>query len=173
MSNVDVSTVDPDHASDVGEPTTVLIAVDAAATSVRLVRTAHRLFGEGARYFVMNVGRDPNTDMNWAYASPIVGAAVWYPATWTDEAVTAAVSEGIEHAEHRASEVASQVTEIEATPLGVVGDPAEAIIKAAHDHGAEVVVVGAHDRGWFSRLLERSVEREVLRVADFAVLVVR
>ena len=36
--------------------TTVLIAVDATDSSVHAVETAHRLFGDGAEYLVLNVG---------------------------------------------------------------------------------------------------------------------
>ncbi|MEP7048210.1 MAG: universal stress protein, partial [Ilumatobacteraceae bacterium] len=52
------------------------------------------------------------------------------------------------------------------------GDPTSAIIRAAHHHHADVVVIGADARSWLSHLLEGSVERGLLREADFAVLVV-
>ena len=50
------------------------------------------------------------------------------------------------------------------TPIGDVGDPTTVIIRAAHHDHADV-------RHRLSHLLDRSVERELLRHADFAVLV--
>ena len=38
---------------------------------------------------------------------------------------------------------------------------------------ADVIVLGTHDRGWFSRLLTGSVSSDVLRHADVPVLVAR
>ena len=59
------------------------------------------------------------------------------------------------------------------TPLGDVGDPATAIIEAAHAHAVDVVVIASHGRSWFSRLLSGSVEHDLLREADFAILVLK
>jgi len=59
------------------------------------------------------------------------------------------------------------------TGLGDVGDPAAAILEAAHNHHVDVVVIGSHERGWFSRLFSGSVEQDLMRTGDFSVLVVK
>ena len=55
--------------------------------------------------------------------------------------------------------------------VGEVGDPATAIITAAHHHQADVIVIGSHDRSWFSKLFVPSVSSAVVREADIPVLV--
>ena len=50
---------------------TVLIAIDGKSLSGRVVRTAHRLFGEDASYLAINVGPGPYTQMSWAYVWPV------------------------------------------------------------------------------------------------------
>ena len=52
-------------------------------------------------------------------------------------------------------------------------DPSEAILHAAHEQGADVIVVGSHERGWFSRLLSGSVSQDLVRRSDIPVLVVK
>ena len=149
---------------------TIMIAVDESSASVDAVRTAHRLFGDGAKYFVVNVGPS-QSPRSWAYAYPVMAPAAWYPA-WNDGGADA-VTAGTMHAEQRAAVVADSAALDDAIPLGDVGDPATAIIRAAHDHAVDVVVIASHAPSWFHRLLAGSVERELLRDADFAVLVIR
>jgi len=151
---------------------TVMIAVEDSEESVDAVRTAHRLFGDGARYFVVNIGQSRYSSMKWAYVYPVMSPAGWYPPAWAGDAADA-VESGSELAERRAASVADAAGVDDATALGDVGDPATAIMQAAHDHAVDVVVIASHDRSWFSRLFTGSVERDVLRDADFAVLVVK
>jgi nucleotide-binding universal stress UspA family protein len=54
-----------------------------------------------------------------------------------------------------------------------MGDVPTAILAAAHEHQANVIVVGSHERSWFSRLLNGSVANTLVREADMPVLVVR
>jgi nucleotide-binding universal stress UspA family protein len=53
-----------------------------------------------------------------------------------------------------------------------VGDPVTAISEAAEDRDVDLVVVGASDKGWWSRLLEGSVTAGVLKESRRPVLVV-
>ena len=152
--------------------TTVMIAVEHSQASVDMVRTAHRLFGDAARYFVVNVEQGHYSKMRWAYVSPVTMPEVWYPPGWPGGTAEAAVT-ATERAQRCAAEVADEASLDDATALGVVGDPATAIIRAAHDHHADVVVIGSHAHGWLSHRSTGSVEREILRDADFAVLVVK
>jgi nucleotide-binding universal stress UspA family protein len=76
------------------------------------------------------------------------------------------ISERVVHTAHRLFGEA-------ATYLAVnVGDPNTDIVRAAHHHHADVVVIGAESRGWLSQLIDGSVERRLLHEADIAVLVV-
>lgn len=151
--------------------TTVMIAVEHSQASVDMVRTARRLFGDATRYFVVNVEQGQYSKMSWAYVSPVTMPEVWYPPGWTG-ATAKAPATATERAQQCAAEIADEASLVDATALGAVGDPATAIIRAAHDHHADVVVIGSHAHGWLSHRSAGSVEVEILRDADFAVLVV-
>jgi nucleotide-binding universal stress UspA family protein len=56
--------------------------------------------------------------------------------------------------------------------LSELGDPVSAVIDAAQRRDVDLVVVGASDKGWWSRLLDGSVTQGVLRESGRAVLVV-
>jgi nucleotide-binding universal stress UspA family protein len=151
---------------------TVLIAVDGKDMSEGVVRTAHRLFGETARYLAINVGPGPYGPANWASVWPVAGPSSGTPPAWVDNVVAGAVEAGTARAVSEAASTTRAAGLEQATPIGDVGDPAAAILRAAHDHRVDVVVIGADARSWLSRLVDGSVERGVLRDADFAVLVV-
>jgi nucleotide-binding universal stress UspA family protein len=52
------------------------------------------------------------------------------------------------------------------------GHPAEAIVRLARERNADLIVVGTRRKGFFERLVEGSVNQEVLRHAPCDVLVV-
>jgi nucleotide-binding universal stress UspA family protein len=54
----------------------------------------------------------------------------------------------------------------------VTGPPGKAIVKLADERGADLIVVGTRKKGFFDRLVEGSVNQEVLRRASCDVLVV-
>ena len=54
----------------------------------------------------------------------------------------------------------------------IVGPPGEAIVRLADERGADLIVVGTRKKGFFERLVEGSVNQEVLRRASCDVLVV-
>ena len=53
-----------------------------------------------------------------------------------------------------------------------MGPPAEAIVRLAEGRDADLIVVGTRKKGFLERLVEGSVNREVLRRANCDVLVV-
>ena len=53
-----------------------------------------------------------------------------------------------------------------------VGPPGEAIVSLAHERDADLIVVGTRKKGFFERLVEGSVNQDVLRRAHCDVLVV-
>lgn len=161
-----------------GQPTvessspTVLVAVEDDEHSVRTLRVAHRLFGDGARYLAINVGEGGYASMQWAYVFPVSVPQSWSPAASKGDQPSKTVA-----ADDRAAAVAESVADAAGMPsvkeLGDIGDPATAILSAAQNHGVDVVVIGSHERGWFSRLLSGSVEQDLMRTGDFSVLVVK
>ena len=54
-----------------------------------------------------------------------------------------------------------------------VGVPFEEIVKAAHEEGADMIVMGTHGRSGLNRLLLGSVAERVVRLALCPVLTVR
>jgi nucleotide-binding universal stress UspA family protein len=57
--------------------------------------------------------------------------------------------------------------------LFVTGDPASAIVEAAEDHAADLVIMGTHGRRGVSRFFLGSVAAQVLRQAPCPVITVR
>ena len=165
--------------------TQVLIAVDDSESSVKTARTAYALFGDTATYTVVSVAdQSPmmwgGDALVWGIGYPIVmapsgGVAVARSATepTTDAAAAEADNAPIEAAIQVAHDIATEANIPNPQVVGEAGDPATAIITAAHHHNADVIVVGSHDRSWFSRLLVPSTSDAVVREADIPVLITR
>ncbi len=163
--------------------TTVLIAVDDSETSIAAARTAHHLFGDTADYVVLNVadsgpmmwGDDAlQYGMVYPVSMPGVGViglpfAIKTPAGGSDPDAHSPIDD----AARTAQNVASDAGLSDAMPIGETGDAAHAIVTAAIDHDADVIVIGSHDRSWFKRLLTPSVSGAVLRESNVPVLVAR
>ena len=162
--------------------THVLIAVDDNDTSVAAARTALRLFGEDADYTVLNVAE--NAPVKWGddaleyglvYPLSVPGAGVigGVPFVVRSTDMNDRTTDRVEAAQQTADELARDAGITSATAVGDTGDPADAIITAARSQGADVVVVGTHERGWFKRLFASSVSDAVIREAEIPVLVAR
>ncbi len=162
--------------------THVLIAVDDTESSVRAAATAHRLFGDEARYTVLNVAH--GTSLMWGDESLPAGTPYpLFPGAGVigglPLALHAAASPDdvarhhVDEAERRADEVARKAGIADAHVVGDTGDPAEAILAAARDQRVDVIVVGTHDRTWFNRLFAGSVSDTVAKDADVPVLIAR
>ncbi len=159
--------------------TQVLIAVDDSDYSVNAARVAYALFGDSATYTVVNVAdRSPmmwgGDALMWGVGYPMVMAPTGIvgvtpldaradtdpggtdPAG-TDLGATDLDTAPIGAAMQVALEVATEADLPNPRVVGEVGDPAAAIISAAHHHQADVIVIGSHERSWFSRLFIPSV----------------
>lgn len=169
--------------------TQVLIAVDDSESSVKTARIAYALFGDKASYIVVNVA--DQSPMIWGGDALVWG--VGYPIVMAPTGIVdSAVSSGEQHTPGASEESSAEVdtAPIDAAiqvardvaaeadipnpqVVGEVGDPVTAIITAAHHHQADVIVIGSHDRSWFSKLLSPSVTGAVVKEADIPVLIAR
>lgn len=139
----------------------VLVALDESPVSLHAAREAVRLFeAPDAEFLVINVARIP---ISWTYPSGFGGVAAM------------PLLELQQLSEPSKSEIAATAARAgieDADVLADVGDPVACICAAAEDHDVDVVVVGSHDRGVLSRLLDPSVAAGVVRGTYRPVLVV-
>lgn len=75
-------------------------------------------------------------------------------------------------AEMQAAADKAKAAGISADVVRAIGDAAEAIVKAAEQNDADLIVVGARERGWMQRMLDHSVSQDVARHARCDVLIV-
>ena len=151
----------------------VLIAVDGTDHSVTVAHTANRLFGDAAEYLVLNVAEIAVGGWAAPYGAVSPMAA---PMMTAPEAVGGVepldVQSTADAARDQAQAVVTSSALPDAEPMGDTGDPAMTIVDAAHAHDVDVIVIGHEDRSWFSRLVEGSVSKSVIRESDIPVLVV-
>ena len=139
----------------------LLLALDESPVSFRAAREAARLFsGCDADFLAISVARLP---MPWV---PVGGFGLVSvpPPGWEQTAIPA---DEVEVA-YRAEQAGAEAVEV----LSEVGDPVERICAAAEEHDVDIVVVGAHDKGFLARLLQPSVSAGVVRGTSRPVLVV-
>ncbi len=165
--------------------TRVMIAVDGSDLDTPLAAAAHRLFGADSEYWAVNVqggGSEPfaaaPTTFPAMYGSSLVGFGSAYPylspnpyevrGATGDDVVGAAG----ERAEATAEAVIGNAGISDAEPVAEVGDPPDAILRVAQEHRIDVIVVGDHDRSWWSRLFAPAVGGELIERAEFPILVV-
>lgn len=167
---------------------TVLVAVDETHESVEALGAAHRLFGDDARYLAVNVAAHPvdwttGYGYGWVYpaamspaggipAVAVPGGGVGPVPTGTDGELSAE-EQAVHDARLAAGDAAAEAGLTDVEPVGETGDPVSAILHAAEEHQADVIVVGSHDRSWFRRLFEGSITGDLVRSADRPVLVVK
>lgn len=139
----------------------VLVALDESTVSLHAARAAVRLFGPlHPEFLVINVARLP---VAWIDPAGFGSVGPLPPLEW-EQLAGPSPSELIERAEEGGMGDAKVLTES--------GDPATCICRAAEQHDADVLVVGSHDRGVLSRLLDPSVAAGVVRGTHRPVLVV-
>lgn len=167
--------------------TRVMIAVDGSELDAPLARTAHRLFGADADYWAVNVqgagayglGAVPTT-FPAMYGGSLVGFGSAYPYVAPDPYQVSTPAGDDDGAVDAARERADATAESAVDEAGIsdagrvveVGDPPEAILRAASEHDIDVIVVGDHDRSWWSRLFAPAVGSELIDRAEIPVLVV-
>lgn len=147
-------------------PMHVMVALDGSEAASNAAEIAAAMFGSSARYSILSVGSpwplQAITPMGLQPALLMMAAEEGEPVV----DVTAA-------AERRVDEAAEELDLDQVETIVAVGDPGPEICRLAAERDVDVVVLGAHDRGWLSRLMEPSVARHVVDHAPCHVLVVR
>jgi nucleotide-binding universal stress UspA family protein len=168
--------------------TRVMIAVDGSELDAPLARTAHRLFGAGADYWAVNVQGEGvsgpgaiRSTLPTTYGATLIGFGSAFPYVAPDPyQVRAPTGDedagGFEAVRERAEATATSAVDVaglsDVGRVAELGDPPEAILRAAREHDVDVVVVGDHDRSWWSRLFSPAVGSELVDRAEIPVLVV-
>jgi nucleotide-binding universal stress UspA family protein len=144
----------------------VMIAIDGTEAAATAAQVALDMYGDAVDYTVVSIGSiapvhsvtpfiTPPTLMHLTHAADDEGFDPWARSeALTDELVDRLDAPSIE-------------TVVE------VGSPGHALCELAGDRDVDVLVLGAHDRGFLSRLLEPSVARHAIEHAPCHVLVVR
>ncbi len=138
----------------------MLIAVDDDEASHDALVFARDLVPEDAEILLLNVTR-----FAWApYVGPVGGVLI--PQVPPD--YQAQIDErGAAVADEAAEEFPAAETQVDH------GDPGQVICALAEEQGVDLIVVGTHDRGRWSRMWYGSVSRHVVDHAPCSVLVVR
>jgi len=145
----------------------ILVAVDGSDGSELAAEAAHRLFGDSAEYVLINVDVGSSTPLGDPLVAGSVPGSVSSGSAWPVSASSGSESRRLMDA------VAEHAQLDHPGTLSATGDAAAAIMDAAHEHAVDMIVVGVHDRSWFSRLFDRSTGRHIVGSSDVPVLAVR
>lgn len=149
---------------------TVLLAIDDSPASEHAARVAAELFGPSANYLAISVA---DGAVPWAPMPMAWGGVYAYPPPYplVEDDIQAGAGDRASAAEDVAATVADQAG-VDAEAMGDIGDPVAAILQAADEHAADVVVVGASDKSWWQRLFAGSVSKDVAEQSHRPVLLV-
>jgi nucleotide-binding universal stress UspA family protein len=158
--------------------TRILIAFDGSELDQTLASTAHRLFGDDADYWAVNVQNEAGVVGAGAASVPMplgFGGAYPYamPGLYTMRERDAAEQSMMDSAEQRSRRTIDQSGLDDAKVVSEIGPPDEAIIRAAELHQVDLIIAGTHDRGWWSKLLQPSVSEGLLADSTVPVLLVK
>lgn len=145
----------------------ILVAVDEGPASRRAAKFVEGFFrhDDDVSITAVNVARAP---VPWVAPAPFGAVYAWpYGA---DDA--AAFDEAVAEEQAAGTAVAAAQAPVGADVEVVFGETVEAIIRAADDENADVIVVGSTDKGFLARLLDGSVSQRLTRESSRPVLVV-
>ena len=145
----------------------VLLAIDDDPVQIDAITAVRAWLPEDAKVVVLHVS--PSPESLGAQMLPLAGSGLGgYPY------VTPAAWPSAEELDRQSREVAGRAAQAVGGRATVEsGNPAETIVEVAERVGADLIVVGTGDRGWWSVLLEPSVGTKVAREAPCSVLLVR
>jgi len=138
----------------------VIVAVDFSKSDISSLKMAQSVAPDAAIY-IANVAESPfELQMRYANIKQEVIDSYRQQAQWESE-------QALRDLRNRFS---MQIPDEKLQTLH--GDPAQAIIKASHDNGCELIVVGHHGKGMLERWMPGSVTKQVLEESPIDVLVV-
>jgi len=145
----------------------ILVAVDESPASRRAAQFVDGFFrGDDVSIVAVNVARVP---MEWMPAAPYGRTYAWPAAAVADGSV---IDDALAREEATAEAIAVEQAPRDAHVEVVFGETVEAILQAAEDESADLIVVGSTDKGFLQRLLGGSVSERLTRAAALPVLVV-
>lgn len=133
-------------------PQPVVVGYDGSEAARRAIAHAAAAAGEGGRVVVITAC----PPSHWQHAATMADATPCDCASLLDEAARVLDEQGVR-----------------VLPRAVEGDPAGALIEAAREVGAALIVVGARGRSFLERALRGSVAERLVSRAPCDVLVVR
>lgn len=142
----------------------VVIATDGTEVALEAARSALELFPDPAEVTLVNVV-PPEED-------PMAMAGGFEGPLFTPSEVKQIHEQQVAHGE-AVLDRTQEALGANAVHLVVSGsDVGDAICRTAEERGADVIVMGESDKGWFRRLLEGSAMEHVVRHARCPVVVV-
>jgi nucleotide-binding universal stress UspA family protein len=142
----------------------VLIALDDSEASERVEKFAERFFAVGE--YTLSAVSVALAPVSWI--PPATPFGFVYPWSLETQSDIAAEMEGAA-AERAESVVATANVDADET-LTKIGDPVQAILDAADEVDADLLVVGSNHKGFFERLVFGSVSDQILKDTDRPVL---
>jgi nucleotide-binding universal stress UspA family protein len=149
----------------------ILVAVDRTEGSRRAAEFVDRFFaGMDVGITAVNVTRGP---VDAVRSVPFGAVFPWGPGGLYMAGDRAAWEEAAVREQQAGEAVALAQAPAGADVEVVFGEVVEAILGAADDENADLIVVGSNDKGFLQRLLGGSVSEELARKAPRPVLIVR
>lgn len=140
----------------------VLVGTDGSASSFRAVERAAALAADaGARLAILCAYR-PLSDRERSRAAAELG----------EDAYQVMGSHPADDVIRQAAKIAREAGVVDTTPLSVEGDPVDALVQAAGEHGADLIVVGNRGLHSLAGRLLGSVPANVSHRARCDVLIV-
>lgn len=146
----------------------ILVAVDESPASGRAASFVNAFFGhdDDVSLVAVNVARVP---VDWM---PSIAYGGVYPWPWGPEGGGVVTEEAVREKQDEAVAMAADQAPPGAQVDVVFGEPVEAILRAAEDENADLVVVGSNHKGFLDRVFHGSVSERVARESVRPVLVV-
>jgi nucleotide-binding universal stress UspA family protein len=149
----------------------ILVAVDTSEGSRRASEFVDRFFaGMDATIKAVNVARTPP---GMATAPPYGAVYTWPWWPGVSEREREAFDEALAEERQAGETVAYTQAPADADIDVVFGEAVDAISAAAEEENADLIVVGANDKGFLERLMTGSVSEDLAREAPRPVLIVR
>jgi nucleotide-binding universal stress UspA family protein len=152
------------HERDDENGFTVLMATDGSDASLVAIRAARRVLPAASRWELVTVipHRANPADDATGFAAPVLD----------EDDVREIDHENLVEADAVVARTARALGPVPVDAQVLRGDPGRVLCDHAGLIGADIMVVGAHDRGFFSRALQHSVTEHVVRHAPCPVLVI-